>query len=78
MSLVNSDNLREIRTLLGLTSHDVAELVGVSAQFIRMCETGSRKLPGQRAKEIEHALNIDADKLTRISELGALIRNKCK
>lgn len=78
MSLVNSDNLRDIRTLLGMTSEDVAELIGVSAPFIRMCETGSRKLPGQRAKELEHALNIDADTLTRISELSAHIRNKCK
>ena len=78
MSLVKSDNLRDIRTLLGMTSDDVAGLIGVSAQFIRMCETGSRKLPGKRARAIEHALNVDADTLTRIGELSAHIRNVSK
>lgn len=66
MSLINENNLADVRQFYRLSCEEFGALMDVSGRFVSYVERGARNLPDSRAKQLERELSLTPQKLTQI------------
>lgn len=71
----NNLDIAEIRSNLGLTQAELAELLNVDRKYVSMIETGSRPLSNKLAKKLDKLVSGDINAPRAIVTNGAIGHN---
>lgn len=72
--MITADNLSTVRRYAGVTARRLAEMIQVTPSYICKIESGVAPLPHDRARQIQSALGLDAEKLRLIEETCKKLR----
>jgi DNA-binding XRE family transcriptional regulator len=72
--MLDNNDIRLVRNLMGLKQHELAKKVGVSASLISAIELGKRKLNNQLKEHILSTFDLNVEDINAIAKVKAGLR----